>query len=463
MATNLQGYLSLEASYQNSTRSDYSITSIDSGYESKTHIDKRGHHCTQCLKPLARRRDLWRHERRHREEKDFVCKGKLRQDSEWGCGRSFHRADILARHFRSEAGRICIKPLMDEEAIERQRRWQEQPTEHHISKKQELASAFPLYESGNYTLPAALLAQYPALATLSWIELPTMDDDCDGEPSKGSSLDTAAAEYYSNIDALLPTRQPSINGEISEELAAVSALKEPDTNTVLEADCIANISEKSEPKDLIEDNFEPTASPELVTLDQLVPSTKASIFSSAVSSNGEIDIKSKPLSDCAEPCTDVLTKVSEQSEEPAREPNPTSNYRRTEILPRDEVSGDDDYLSPTSSTDSDFEEDESPEAETTSSEGSSESSFISSVIEAYKREAVESLMTEFKTLLDHSLGIQSRAMSAGSPNSSSPPPSSAEQPSQQGVSGRGKRTERDEDGPDRLEMMEMMTDIRRSE
>jgi len=298
-------------------------------------------------------------------------------------------------------------------------------------------------ESGKYTLPAALLAQYPALATISWSELPTVDDGYDGGPSLSPSFE---AEYYSDIDTGYTALQPSIKEEISEELAAASPSKEPDTNTVLEGDCAAKISEKSEPKDSTDDNIEPSAIPEVKEEDQLVLDNTAPFSSSTVSSNDEIDVKSKPLSDSAEPCTDVLTKVSEQAEEPARESNPTNNNRRTESLSRDEVSGDYDCLSAAFTPESDFEDNESSEAETTLSEASSESSFIFPVLEAYKREAVESLMTEFKALLDHSLGVRSRATSTGSSNSSSPPRSSAEQPSQQGVSGRGKRKERDKDG-----------------
>jgi len=172
--------------------------------------------------------------------------------------------------------------------------------------------------------------------------------------------------------------------------------------------------------------------------------SEASYSSYTVSSNDEIDIKSKHLSDSTEPCIDVFIKISQQAQEPTREPNSTNNSGRIENLPRDEVSGDCDYLS-ASTTESDFEDDEGSEAETTSSEAPSESSLIFPVIEAYKRETVESLMTEFKALLDHNLGVRSRGTSTGSPNSSSSPRSSAEQPSQQGVSGKGKRKERDED------------------
>ena len=72
-----------------------------------------------------------------------------------------------------------MKPLLDEEAVERQRAWQEQRIQNmHMQQPQPISvdvSGLPIDVSGNYTLPAALLAQYPALATLSWPEIPQDD------------------------------------------------------------------------------------------------------------------------------------------------------------------------------------------------------------------------------------------------------------------------------------------------
>lgn len=72
---------------------------------------------------------------------------------------------------------------------------------HNLQQPQPISvdGGFPMDASGNYTLPAALLAQYPALATLSWSDLP-QGDAMDDEMSGRSSFDASGSEYYDEGD-----------------------------------------------------------------------------------------------------------------------------------------------------------------------------------------------------------------------------------------------------------------------
>ncbi|KAI9662395.1 MAG: hypothetical protein M1821_008562 [Bathelium mastoideum] len=81
----------------------------------QSHSTVRPYHCEECSKGFTRKSDYNRHMNTHTGERSHVCYGILRDGSFWGCRKAFARADILASHHKSNSGRECLLPFLQEQ------------------------------------------------------------------------------------------------------------------------------------------------------------------------------------------------------------------------------------------------------------------------------------------------------------------------------------------------------------
>jgi hypothetical protein len=90
-------------------------------YSSHMHIHTgdKPNKCSKCDYSSARMSDYRRHLLTHSSERGHVCRGFLKSGEQWGCGRSFSRADILSQHYRSNVGRECVRRILLERDAQR--------------------------------------------------------------------------------------------------------------------------------------------------------------------------------------------------------------------------------------------------------------------------------------------------------------------------------------------------------
>lgn len=127
--------------------------------------------CAVCGKGYATQRDLKRHEYSHAvrepEPSYFVCEGSLKAGGgRWGCGRRFTRRNNLARHLKTEAGRSCIKPLLDEEAMEQGSQQGEQLGAQQQAVGQQLVGVS--HDSSDFDILPHLAPRYSAHENMDW-------------------------------------------------------------------------------------------------------------------------------------------------------------------------------------------------------------------------------------------------------------------------------------------------------
>ena len=141
----------------------------------------------------------------------------------WGCGKRFATADALCRHFRSEAGQICIEPLREEEQGSRRQSLEKKdaPTQTSLEADEAkietgLFGIGQASSASDHELPIKLTDMYPALARV-------LDEDTvplslpPRHPPKRAETRNDSSEkgtVHSTVPPALPPEPPPRRAEV---------------------------------------------------------------------------------------------------------------------------------------------------------------------------------------------------------------------------------------------------------
>ncbi|KAK9780029.1 putative C2H2-type domain-containing protein [Seiridium cardinale] len=475
----------------------------DSGYESigarvvpeydiKRWENDSAFQCSLCPKRYGYARDLHFHVRTHTEARSFdqkshkevlsngnelICTGALKAGGGWGCGKRFTYAHLLGQHLRSDAGQACIKPLCDEETLEQQ-------SQSHGSDNMAQAEDIEKHRF----LPAALLVQYPALTQLDWESSVgvahdtkisrfsshdmvdwSIRDDRDFSDAVDPAIDYCheTPEQSSGVmvcsygDRLFDTN-PETSTLSSENRSSQEITIPPDSSEELQiSQCVNDLStdqpnsNSTVPVSEKDHQYTYIGNPCISSKDTFVLRRRDQDETARRTQSPPLAIESR---------RDVLKEMTNTRKRAVSSYDATISQGLDAVLQQKSFQENkaassgttllDDKpraqsIEPLSGDDSMSCQDSTSESDCTDSESSDSGSVspIASTMSAYRKEAIESLMIEFKALLDQGLGVRRRASnSSGSTNGSSPARSSQDHRTG-GRNGEGKKRKRDGEDP----------------